>query len=46
MFSSFLLPPQKTEGDINYVKDLGDALDFGTLVFSAVRSGWLSLTVQ
>lgn len=46
MFSPFLLPPQKTEGDIKYVKDLGEALDFGAQVFSAVRSGWLSLAVQ
>lgn len=28
------------------MKDLGDALEFGAQVFSAVRSGWLSLTVQ
>lgn len=28
------------------MKDLGDAQDFGVQVFSAVRSGWLSLAVQ
>lgn len=46
MFSPFLLPPQKTEGNIKHVKDLKDALDFGAQVFSAVRSGWLSPAVQ
>lgn len=28
------------------MKDIGDAVDFGAQVFSAVRSGWLSLAVQ